>query len=177
MHTLKFYAMIVILALIALGTLGFTHPEPDANSPSHAQVVFLVRHADTNPDAGRDPDLTVDGYLRANRLATMLADQTIDSIFVTDTKRSNQTAQPAADAMNIKPTLYPPMDADALANTIHGNKAITTTLIVAHSNTVPMILKALGGDEIDDLPHDEFGRLFVVILKDGDFVNTVALRY
>ncbi len=186
-------ALLLTLVLGLMAGLGFLQPtstrvnetmqKTDANNTIHAsteptiQVIFVVRHGDTNANAGQNPNLNTAGALRAQRLATMLQAESIDAIYITKTNRSSQTAAPTANAAGIEPTTYPPLDAQALANVIVGSPANEEILVVAHSNTVPMIINALGGPALEDLEETSFDHAYAVVLRNGNHVRTIQLRY
>ncbi len=167
-------AAVISLLAVALftGLIAWATP-PLENPPSDTRVVFLVRHADTPPDSGKDPDLTALGHTRAARLAEMLSAEPLAAIYVTATKRSHQTAAGFA----IDPTEYPALNAGALIHDIRTHPMNSAVLVVAHSNTAPMILTALGGPTIADLPHDAFDRMYAVVSQDGEFVRAIEMRY
>src|SRR5437773_855926 len=76
----------------------------DANA---APVVFIVRHAEKASTGGKDPDLSVLGQKRPDALATKLKDSQIPFMFVTDFKRTQETAVPTARAGHVIHTLIP----------------------------------------------------------------------
>lgn len=174
------------LALLAAAMLAFTQPAPattdqptptpQAQSPD-TRVIFIVRHADTDSGAGRDPDLTQQGLDRANRLAQTLADELLDAVYVTDTNRSRQTAEPIAKARTITPTQYPATDPKALAAMLGSLPEGANALVIAHSNTVPFIIRQLGGPKLDEIPHDDFSRLYALVLTDHQHTRTISLHY
>ena len=51
-----------------------------------------------------------------------------------------------------------------------------TVVVVGHSNTVPMIIKALGGPDIGAIPETEYDNLFTVI-SDSTGVRLIRSRY
>ena len=79
-----------------------------------APVVFIVRHAEKASTGGKDPDLSVQGQKRADALAHILKDSQITSIFVTEFKRTQETAAPTASAAHVSPTVVPASDIGAL---------------------------------------------------------------
>ncbi|MCA9304069.1 MAG: histidine phosphatase family protein [Phycisphaerales bacterium] len=169
---------LAIIAALAIAQPTSTSPEPaspDAITGTH--VVFIVRHADTDPKVSKNPPLTAQGQARAEHLAEVLQDEELGAIFVTNTARSMQTAAPAAAGAGITPTIYLPMDAGGLADTINGLGTTNATLVVAHSNTAPMIIAALGGPTLPDLEHDAFDHFYAVVLSRGRHVRTVKLRF
>src|SRR5947209_14500127 len=79
-----------------------------------APVIFIVRHAEKASTGGKDPDLSVQGQKRADALAHILKDSQITSVFVTEFKRTQETAAPAARAAHVSPTVIPAYDIGAL---------------------------------------------------------------
>ena len=141
---------------------------------SAQKLVLLVRHAE-RADAGAgaamagapvDPPLSAAGQVRAQRLATMLADAGITAIYATEFKRTQDTAKPVAAALGIAVQTMAARDTDALVATLKGAKATDVVLVVGHSNTVPAVIKALGGPDIS-IADDEYSALFVLVPSTG----------
>ena len=64
-------------------------------------TVILTCHAEVPPSGG-DSSLTAEGQIRAQVLADILRDTWLDAIFVSDFRRTQQTAQPTADRAHIQ---------------------------------------------------------------------------
>ena len=130
-----------------------------------AQATFVVRHAE-RADAGmpaganKDPDLSEAGQARAAVLASMLRDARITRIYVTEFKRTRQTAQPLATRLKIEPIVIPAADTPALVQALR--TAAGSALVVGHSNTLPAIVKGLGADETFQVGEAEYDNLLVV---------------
>ena len=130
------------------------------------QTVFVVRHAERG-DAGAgatmmgaDPDLSDIGRARSQSLATVLKDARITAIFVTEFKRTQQTAEPVAKALGIQPTVVNAKDYSALIEKIRA--ASGAVLVVGHSNTIPEILGKLGIENPPKLADSDYDDLFIV---------------
>lgn len=130
-------------------------------------AIFLVRHAEradtgtgTPPMMATDPDLSEAGRARATSLAAMLKDAGVSAIFVTEFKRTQQTAAPLAKALGITPTVVPAKDASGLAGRL--KKARGNLLVVGHSNTIPEVIAAIGVAEPVSIGDTEFDKLFIV---------------
>ena len=126
-----------------------------------APVIFIVRHAEKASTGGNDPDLSPQGQKRADALAQILKDSQITSVFVTEFKRTQQTAAPTAKAAHVTPTVVPANDIDALADklrALNGN-----ALVVGHGNTIPDLLKELGIAAPVSIPDDDYTEVFVVL--------------
>jgi broad specificity phosphatase PhoE len=85
------------------------------------ELVLLVRHAERAdggaPPAGMmaaDPGLSEAGQQRANRLAVMLADAGLDTVFVTQFRRTSATAAPLVAKLGVTPISLPSADVTAL---------------------------------------------------------------
>ena len=66
---------------------------------SAQRLIFVVRHAeraDAGMTAQTDPPLSAIGEARSSKLAGMLADAGVKDIFVTEFKRTQDTAKPLA---------------------------------------------------------------------------------
>jgi len=167
--------MLVVLGALGLGLRDKTESEDTT------VTVFLVRHAEKVSEEiafnSQDPDLSEEGIARADRLTTILKDQTIHAVFITKTIRSFQTGMPTADMNGVELTEYPPTDTNWLVKTIDATPGDGSVLIVAHSNTVPMILKALGGRDMPELDESEYDRFIAVVRNNGEHIKTIELRF
>lgn len=136
------------------------------------QIVYVTRHAE-KAAVDKDPDLTAQGAARARSIALMLHRAGVTRIFSTDTKRTRQTAQPLAERLKLQVEMY---DGAKPAPAIDKIKALPgPTLLVGHSNTVPDLVKMLGGAPGAPIADDEYDRLYQVITHDNGTVSTVLL--
>ena len=161
--TRKFAACALAVALAALCMPVAAHAQ---------KLVFVVRHAE-RADAGNsqmlapaDPPLSAAGEARAAKLAAMLGDAGIQAIYVTEFRRTRDTAGPLATRLGLKPRQISARDTDALIASLRSEHAGDTVLIVAHSNTAPAIIKALGGPEVA-IADGEYDNLFIVVPGSG----------
>ena len=84
-----------------------------------------------------------------------------------------QTAQPLASHLGISTTPY--SDSVALGSTIKTSHAGEVVFVVGHSDTVPDIIQALGGEAMPDLM--EYDNLFMVTLCGSNDVKVVHMEY
>ena len=138
-----------------------------------APVVFIVRHAEKASTGGKDPDLSVEGQKRADALAHILKDSQITSVFVTEFKRTQQTAAPTARAAQVSPTVVPANDVGALVQKLRASNG--NALFVGHGNTIPDLLKELGIATPVTIPEDDYTEIFAVLL--GDAPQLMRLHY
>jgi phosphohistidine phosphatase SixA len=162
-----------ILLCLFLGCLiAVTQAEPP--------TIFLVRHAERadasseSPAAkANDPDLSEAGRLRAESLGRALRDAAITAIYVTEYKRTQQTAAPLAKATGIAVTVVPAKETGALLAKLRN--CIGSALVIGHSNTVPETIKALGVPKPVTITDSEYDNLFV--LTPGSPARLIRLRY
>ena len=127
-------------------------------------TILMVRHAEKAKSDGNDPDLSEAGRARAKSLAEMLKDAHITAIYVTEFKRTQQTATPTAKALSIELTIVPAKDTAKLSaklRGLHGN-----ALVVGHGNTIPDLIKMLGVETPVNIAETDYDNLFVVVLDE-----------
>ena len=144
-------------------------------------VVFVVRHAEVETQAAdADPDLSVDGRERAARLAKMLSQarpvRSIDAIFASDYKRSQQTATPLSETAALPVNVVATAAWSELPRRITRDHRGEYVLVVGASNTVPELVEALSGEKIT-LRDDEYDTMFVVFVPQIAKTKVVRLRY
>lgn len=145
-----------------------------------AQTVILVRHAE-KADASSDPALSEAGQARARALALALADGPPDHIFTSPLQRTWLTADPASDFLSVTIERVgfeggTPAHVAAIAERVHALPDDAVVLVVGHSNTIPLIARALGYTAAADMPECEYDRLTVLDLTGGRTTAVVG-RY
>lgn len=146
-----------------------------AAAQQNVRTIFLVRHAEkisSAPDAMLSPE----GEKRAECLASTLKDAGIKQIYVTDLKRTQQTAEPLAKLLKIKPTILPAKDSNALIKNLvytgGGN-----ILVVGHSETVPFVIARLQAGTVAPIGENEYDRMFEVTIAEAAAMPVVTLHY
>ncbi|HZR78570.1 MAG TPA: phosphoglycerate mutase family protein [Chthoniobacterales bacterium] len=135
--------------------------------------VVIVRHAEKAANDPKDPDLSASGRARAEMLANIVKDAGISAIFVSEFKRTQETAEPTAKISGLTPTIVPGKDTAGLLARLREVKG--NALVVGHGNTIPDIIKALGIETPIQIPDDDYGDLFVVTL--GGKPQLLRLHY
>jgi len=136
-------------------------------------VVVIVRHAEKASDGDNDPDLSSAGRERADALARILKNSGITAIFTSEFKCTQETAAPIATSTHLTPTVVAAKDTAALVAKLHqlnGN-----ALVVAHGDTIPNIIKALGINSPINIPDEDYSDLLIVTL--GDKPQLFRLHY
>jgi len=126
--------------------------------------VYLCRHAERLNNSSNTP-LSDAGFERANTLKDTLANKKIKQVFATPYLRTQQTAQPTADAFGKELTIY---GTDTTYQFVQKIKKIKgeNILVVGHSNTVPEMILYMTGDTVH-IDHDEFDDLYQVKISRG----------
>jgi len=150
-----------ILFLLLLGLL--------VSAAAAQSTIFIVRHAEKAASGGNDPNLSDAGHHRAKRLANLLKDARISAIFVTEFKRTRQTAAPLATMLNLDSKIVPANNSPMLIAMLRASSG--NLLVVGHSNTIPDVIRGLGiapslAPPIETPIHigeNDYGNLFVVV--------------
>jgi len=110
-----------------------------------ATTVLLLRHAEKASDA-EDPPLSPAGLARARELAHVALKAGVTDIYATRFQRTQQTAQPLAEALRLTPTIDD--DPTSLVKKIKSEHNSDTVLVVSHAGTVEIILGKLLGTTV-----------------------------
>lgn len=146
-----------------------THTTVESSTTDQQTTFYLIRHAEkdrTNPD-DPDPSLDIKGMVRAKGWATYFEPINLNDIYITQYKRTKQTASLIAQQKMISPKRYEP-------NTIYSEDFLKktqgkTTLIVGHSNTIPYLVnKLIGEEKFKDMDDADNATLFKVTINGGD---------
>jgi broad specificity phosphatase PhoE len=141
-----------IAALVLLVLVGC------AKAPT---TVLIVRHAEKMANAGTDPDLSPAGVARANALAAVAEHAGVEAAYVTQYKRTAQTAGP----LHV-PTFAVPINLDApgdypkrLVDAFGSRKVV---LVVSHSNAIPALIETLAHVKVPPIADADYDRLYIV---------------
>jgi broad specificity phosphatase PhoE len=168
--------IILIYTAIAVGLAWFFESQATT-------TMIFVRHAEKALMPIDDPGLSAEGKVRAAELARQLVDADvvagIDAIYSTDTRRTIETAQPAADALELEIQTYENQEddepvVDAMVNA-HKGKII---LVVGHSDTLPTMIAALGASKkVPPIAEFEYDNIYVISIPWFGKTKTIRLRY
>jgi phosphohistidine phosphatase SixA len=139
------------------------------------RTVFLVRHAEKTSGSA-DPGLSPAGLKRADCLANTLKDADIKNIYVTEAKRTQQTADPLAKRLKIKPTMMKAADsANLVRNFLYAGNG--NTLVVGHSDTLPVIVARIKAGTVAPIGENEYDRLITFTTIEGSPTPIVTMHY
>jgi broad specificity phosphatase PhoE len=132
--------------------------------------IYIVRHAE-KVATGDDPVLTDAGNKRAGDLMRKLRNQGIRRIYVSQFRRTQNTGDSLRIRLRIDTVHYL---ADTLCDKLllairRHHDAGKTILIIAHSNTIPKIIRKLGVSNYPqpDIPDWQFDNLYLVTFTGG----------
>lgn len=161
----------VLSFLLLASGFSLVSCKPEVNGPL---TVILVRHAE-KVDHSKDPDLSREGYLRAEALAYTLQDAEIQRVHSSDYIRTRKTAAPVAELFDLDTEIYDPSDLFTLADSLRSQGG--RHLVVGHSHTTPDLVDILGGEPGPPVADEwEYDRLYILTFT-PDGVQTVLLRY
>jgi len=160
-----------LAAVLAVAAVG-----PVVCAAAAQQAVYLVRHAERVDDA-KDSSLSAEGHARAARLAEMLRDAGITHIFVSEYKRTAETAAPLAARLGITAVKIAADQPAVLLARVRAAGPKARVLVVGHSDTVPALLKALGCTQQVTIAKAEYDNLFVVVPGNKARPLLLRLRY
>jgi phosphohistidine phosphatase SixA len=146
-----------------------------ATAQQSVRTIYLVRHAEkTSSEA--DATLSPAGIKRAECLANTLKDAGVKQIYVTEAKRTQQTAAPLAKQLKITPKI---MKADDPGNLVRDlfYAGSGNTLVVGHSNTLPIVIARIKAGTITPFGDNEYDRLFLITTMEGSSTPVVTLHY
>jgi phosphohistidine phosphatase SixA len=132
-----------------------------AQAPETSGTIFLVRHAEKVSDAPAAL-LSKTGEQRAKCLAQTLRDARIGAIYVTEVKRTQETAEPLAKSLGVEPVVVKADDTAALASKVRQDLSSKNVLVVGHSDTLPKVLSELGVAGAPGIGHNEYDLLLLV---------------
>jgi broad specificity phosphatase PhoE len=132
-----------------------------ASDAAAQQAVIVVRHAE-KADQSSDAALSLEGLARAKALAELLRDANVSHVFTSEYRRTRDTAVPLAERRKLTIETVPARDLPALVGRIRGLDAAAVVLVVAHSNTIPPLLAALGWSNTLTLTDEQYDDAFVL---------------
>jgi len=124
-----------------------------------AASFYLIRHAEKQ--TGDDPELTVQGQQRAQRIAHLLSLTNSDAIYSTNYQRTRQTAEPIAQVKSLTVQHYNPKELKQFAHKLLSDNK--DAVIVGHSNTTPQLVRLLSGQSVPDMDEQTYYKIYQVV--------------
>lgn len=166
---------IVIYTAIAIGLAWFFESQVTT-------TMIFVRHAERAGPSADNPGLTPAGQRRAAELARQLVDADVvagvDAIYSTPFRRTRETAQPVASALDLPINIYDPSDNEAVLETILRNHKGKIILVVGHSNTLPTLIADLGASKkVPPIAANEYDNIYIISIPWFGKTKTIRLRF
>jgi len=167
--------VLVIYTAIAIGLAWFFESQATT-------TIIFVRHAEQTSHDEADPSLSDAGRRRVAELTRQLADADvvagIDAVYSTPFKRSQETVQPIADALDLPINSYSATDTETVLENIMENHKGQIILVVGHSNTVPALIANLGASKnVPPIAQDEFDNIYIISIPWFGKTKTIRLRF
>jgi broad specificity phosphatase PhoE len=170
---------IIGYTIVALGLAYFLGERPST-------TVIFVRHADTDVSmqaTDTDPPLNPRGRQRAELLAEFLADvdvvASVNAIYASDKRRTQETAAPLARRLGLDVQIADHTDTEDFMDDVLSKHSGQIVLIVSHSNTIaPLIDELHGSKNLPAFGPNDFGELYVVTIpRPLGKVKTLRFHY
>ncbi len=172
------------IALFVLASVFLVAPQEEFKPIT----VYLVRHAERADEPRQDPPLTEKGTARAQELARILGNANIKAIITSQFSRTKLTADPLAKQANVvvtsitlslspsNPRMISEQSTAEVTNKIleRGGESV---LVVGHSNSIPDVIKKLGGDVSPAIDEKRFDDLFVVTVYAKGKAKVAHMKY
>jgi broad specificity phosphatase PhoE len=141
-------------------------------------TVILVRHAEKNIEPNnQDPDLSPEGFERAQEIARVFGETGINAIYATQYKRTQETVKPLADRTGVPVKFLQANQTDELINQLQTTNRGQTVFIAGHNNTVPAIVSTLTGETYPTIPESEFDNVYIVTIYRTGKAKVVKIKY
>lgn len=154
---------------LQIGLMSFLLPNytviANDSDSEHQFTVYLVRHAEKVLEQ-KNPPLTPCGLKRAEQLAVILEQANIKAIYSTEFTRTEQTAAPLANKLNLEVQPYSPRKLESFAAKIKQEKQ--NVVIVGHSNTTPQLTAFVANTLVKNITEKEYQMLYQVKFSGGN---------
>jgi 2,3-bisphosphoglycerate-dependent phosphoglycerate mutase len=145
-------------------------------------TVIFVRHAEKAAIPADNPGLSEAGKQRAAELARQLVDADviagIDAVYSTSYRRTEETVQPVATALNLPITPYDASNTETIMDEIVREHKGKIVLVVGHSNTVPALIGNMGASKnVPEISENEYDNIYIVSVPWFGKTKTIRLRY
>jgi phosphohistidine phosphatase SixA len=141
-------------------------------------VVLLVRAASEDTAIIADPPISPEGEERAQRLAHLFGEDGtgIDAIYVSDERRTQQTAAPLIERLHRAPVVFASTAATATADRLLREHGGGTVLVIAGGASFPALLRTLGDREARTPAPEEAGVMYMLSIPTFGSTHLVRLK-
>jgi broad specificity phosphatase PhoE len=138
---------------------------------------ILIRHAEKADDGTDDPPLNEVGQQRAKALTDHLSETDITAVYSTPYKRTRRTVDAIAKQKGLEIQEYDPSGPQILNDMLEANRG-GTVILSGHSNTTPMLVNKLIGEErYQQFEDSDYDNLFLVIASEVGNGTVVKITF
>ena len=190
----RFVSLFILIAALvtlpvvirsAAGVSPYAQTTLDGFKPT---TVILVRHAERMDAPREDPPLTTEGVARSQKLASLLASANIKAIYTSQFLRTKLTAEPLSKqtgvavtplTLQVKQSNPREVSEQSIRQIVDKimERPGETALVVGHSNSVPDVIRMLGGDTVPTVDEKWFDDLFIVTVYAKGKARVLQLKY
>lgn len=166
------YLSILCLALLAVNC------QPTNKEKEQLTTFVLVRHAEKQIlENEPNPALTEKGVRRANMIAEVLGNVSLDAFYSSSYIRTQETIIPLAEKQGKDIKSYDTGDLQGFAEMLLSTHRGQTVIISGHSNTTPNLINLLtkSNDHVE-MDESEYDWLFIVDITSGGAHRTKKLK-
>ncbi len=167
--------VVLIYTAIAVGLAWFFESQATT-------TIIFVRHAEKADSPASDPGLSEAGERRVAELTRQLVDADVvagvDAVYATAFRRTQETARPIADALDLPVNTYDAADTETVLETILKDHKGEVILVVGHSNTVPVLIANLGASKkVPQIAEEEYDNIYIISIPWFGKTKTIRLRF
>ena len=179
-RTIFLFALLIPAAMLCVPSFAQDEFKP--------QTIFLIRHAEKEDEPRQDPPLKPEGVARSQELVRMLSGAGVKTIVTSQFLRTKKTAEPLATKLGLTATaislkLNPSNPREIAEESTKEvvdkilDKPGENALVIGHSNSIPDVIKMLGGDVVPVIDEKKFNDLFVVTVYAKGKAKVAHLKY
>jgi 2,3-bisphosphoglycerate-dependent phosphoglycerate mutase len=170
----RIIASLVFLA-IALGLSWFFESQATT-------TVIFIRYADVVDADAVNPGLNAAGWRRAEELARVLGDVDVvagvDAIFATQFRKSQETAEPLAQRLQLPVQVVDATNVRGLADMILQEYKGKIVLVITDREELPQLIRRFhGSKKLPPMADDEHDNLYIVSIPWYGKVKTLRLKF
>ena len=145
-------------------------------------TVIFARYADLMSGDDANPGLSAAGRQRAGELARVLADVDVvagvDAIFATEYRKSQETAEPLAQQLQLPVQVVEASNIRGLADMILQQYKGKIVLVITDSEALPQLIRRFhGSKKLPPMAEDEHDNLYIVSIPWYGKVKTLRLKF
>lgn len=175
---MKLHLLFVLFFIFMIVCVPVDKQDQPSVTTEELTTFILVRHAE-KVDESADPDLSPEGFERAERLAAILDHVSLDAVYSTPFLRTTKTVQPVTEKLGLEITEYDHRNPESQSDAWKAEHAGQTVLISGHSNSTPTFANALLGNKYfeDKFDESDYGNLLIITVDMNGNSKLLHLRY